>query len=106
MLTEFNSRFAEADADHSVEGDLRAATAAIQLTQDADDSAWRREVHFEARLAKLDEIRNHASILREEHQIAAIEATKKARWTQPEPGDHVLKRRFALDNQKGKKMEP
>ncbi|KAH9809770.1 Ribonuclease H-like domain [Teratosphaeria destructans] len=94
-LIGFNPRFHTAEV--TPEDDLRTVSQAIQL---ADD-----EMHFEVRIAKLDEIRNTAILAREKYQGKQI-STKKGRQHLPKRGDLVLKRRFALDNQHGKKLEP
>ncbi|KAI7459850.1 hypothetical protein KC367_g8629 [Hortaea werneckii] len=106
MLIGFNPRFADGTACQDVESDVRAATAVIQLGHDADDSAWRREMHFECRWRNMMRSGISPPFSVRGTSWANVEATRRDRWMKPQHGDLVLKRRFALDNQKGKKLEP
>ncbi|KXT07884.1 hypothetical protein AC579_5313 [Pseudocercospora musae] len=103
MIMGSNPRWDQKDV--TIEEEIRTACMAIQLSESANDSPWSKEMHFETRLAKLDEIRNIAFRRREEQHKRQILNNKKERWHKPQVNDLVLKRRFHLDNQKSHKLE-
>lgn len=73
---------------------------------DRDPGASIQEIEHDVRLARIEEWRTLAAQRRVEHHQRRIEQSKPTRWDRPKTGDLVLLRRYALDTQKGQKLEP
>jgi hypothetical protein len=82
---------------------IRTQVLMDKLATDSDLPFNMDEINYHARLAMLDEIRNFAL----NHRFRAVEDVLATEVEETiSEGDLVLLRRLALDNQKGRKLEP
>lgn len=84
--------------------DAIRSTSQQQALDKEGMGAFAIERQFEARLARLDEIRDLTIDARADEQIGKLEGHRNP-WIPPKVGDLVLLRRYRLDTQKSKKLE-
>lgn len=90
--------------ERSLEDDIRSTFDESLLIKAASENTSMGE-HFKTRLARLDEVRERAIEITAQHQQAQHRKSDP-RWVSPKQGELVLLRRYRLDTQKGKKLEP
>jgi hypothetical protein len=102
MMFGFNPRWGEELP--SIEDTVRASSHAMALEQ-TGEQAFLENALMEGRLERIDEMRNCAADRAMTTQAKDAEKFR-ARWETPRVGDLVLQRRYELDTQKSKKLEP
>lgn len=104
LLFGYNPRRKE--ALESICSILWASAANFLKGADQGAGASIQKVEHDVQLAKLDEWRTLAAQRQLEQHQRDITRSKSTRWSRPEAGDLVLLRQYALDTQKGRKLEP
>lgn len=102
MMFGYNPRWGEEIP--GIEDTVRAATHALVL-QTAGEDPLLENVMLESRLERIEEMRNAAADRAMATQAKQAE-NFRAHWETPRVGDLVLKRRYELDTQRSKKLEP
>lgn len=102
LMFGFNPRWGE-DLPN-IEDQFRGSQQSMQVQQ-CGDRELQKILEFETRLMKLDEIREIGQQQMWDTQQARVDSKARV-WKPPEVGDLVLLRRYALDTQRSKKLEP
>lgn len=102
LMFGFNPRWGE-DLPN-LEDQFRGSQQSMQVQQ-TGDSELQKIREYETRLLKLDEIRELGQQQMWNTQNARVDSKERV-WKPPETGDLVLLRRYALDTQRSRKLEP